>query len=184
MQTKQTLYVGVIIALIVIAGISIWVSSHHKTGSSYPMTIADRGQIWQQENVMTQGDFIQMQNIRKGIHQTRMVSDEDVNWLLMLLQKPTSHPELVDPMVCGILARVANFTPPQQQKILPVVAPLLTQSVPSDTYHNVPYAAALLLGSLGDKDAIPYLAPLLQSSDAALRQRAQRSLSLLGYTGS
>ncbi len=176
MLLNKNLALFLILVSITIIGIVVW--------RSWPTSPARQntrhlGNKLQEQGIETQSDYIRFKQIETQIKQTKSISDSDLEWMLALMKKPSTHPEIVVPDVLAVIDLLKIMTPSQKQSIFDAAVPLLTSNSSTDTYHFIPQTAANVLGHLGDAKAIPYLQPLLNNPDPDVRERARHALDKL-----
>ena len=128
--------------------------------------------------VMNSQDFLKWEDITNNVVKTGIISNDDLNWMLTLMQKPqspTNDPQLVHGDVLGTLTHLKQIPEAQKEKIYNAALPLLSSDKKMDKMY-----AAKILRKLNDKKAVPYIKPLLSDPDPDVQQQARRVLKDLG----
>ena len=128
--------------------------------------------------IMNAQDFVKWEDITANVVKSGIISNDDLNWMLALMQKPqspTNDPQLVHGDVLGTLTHLKQIPEAQKEKIYNAALPLLSSDKKMDKMY-----AAKILRKLNDKKAIPYIKPLLSDPDPDVQQQARRVLKDLG----
>lgn len=133
--------------------------------------------------IISRPDGTRLLQIESGFFLSRKITPTDLNWLLSELNPPTVAS--TDPakrhwliMKAVVLASTETHLSPGECKITyNAMTPYLSSQTPVDVA-----SAALVLGRLKDKRAVPLLLPLLNQHDRTVNLCASLALKRLGYS--
>ncbi len=137
---------------------------------------------YQQNHYMPAKSYMENMRIEQGIQATGSISDTDLSTMLAMMDTSQStDPALVHSRVLYTLHFLKTIPAHQSQKIYDATVPLLSGN-PKQVATLDKTAAAIMMGTLKDKRAIPYLLPLLGDQDFNVRRDAQNALKAIGYS--
>ena len=85
----------------------------------------------ERNGIMSGADHHRVALLQDNAEAGKQLSDDDVEWLLTLLQKPSKQPEILQSRVLLVILHMHIITSAQQQKIRQAMPPLLSGSHPS-----------------------------------------------------
>lgn len=127
--------------------------------------------------MMSSDEAVKFQDITTEVTQTHAISDDDLDWMLTLINKPESTPGYSTQMhylVLGTLEYIKTTTPQQQDKVFSVLLPLLTGSESLDKT-----SADLTLVAFNVTKAVPYIQVQLHDPNPSVVAGAKNALSKL-----
>ncbi len=130
-------------------------------------------------------DGAKFRQITRGVINTHAISDDDLDWLLAILETPvtqyddgsassTARPIMAKMVTLGTLRLVKESTPQQQDKVFVALAPLLFGS---DDINKAEADRALVAFKV--TKAIPDIQPQLKDPNAGVRRVAKAALKAL-----
>lgn len=103
-------------------------------------TSAIIGQSNERRGVMSSEDYSRWEHMGDKDGMVAHISDDDLDWAISVMRKPSTNPTIVHMRVMGLFLTVQAFTDVQRQKIKTAVTPLLSSA---DT-EDVKWAKAVL----------------------------------------
>lgn len=80
--------------------------------------------------IMTSADYLHWEQVSNKVSAQRRMSDDDLDWAVSMMQKPSTQPADVHEKMMGYFLTMRTFGPMQQQKIRAAVTPLLSSHDP------------------------------------------------------
>ena len=106
----------------------------------HPVTRAERreaqqtateGSHMEQMGIISSSDYQRRKLLEDNVDAGKKLNDDDVDWLIALLNKPSKQPGILHDMVMLVFLSMHNITPPQQRKIREAMRPILSSNDPS-----------------------------------------------------
>lgn len=127
-------------------------------------------QSWVSQGALTQQDHDRATGTIGSVRQTGKVSDADLDWLLSLLQRPTSNPVAVHLLVMAGLINLTSVSEDQSRKIQAAMAPferssdsteqqlstLVVKTIRQSTQTRSPWPAIIAVLILGGAAFLVY----------------------------
>lgn len=143
------------------------------------------GREFAEAHIMDSDDTTRYQQISRGVAKTHAISDEDLDWMLSLMNKPadsagTQQEEAFGTtqrkfLVLGTLELVKKSSSPQQTKAFAALLPILSGT---DTLNKGEADSVVVAFNL--TKAIPYLQEQLKDPSESVRRKAKAALKELG----
>jgi len=132
-------------------------------------------------HIVSMEDGLRLQTISRGVAQSHTITDDDLDWMLMLLKSAsqtdgqtvgrTAKPIELKMLDLGTLQLVKETTPQQQDKVFSALLPLLYGN---DTINKG--EADLTLAAFKVTKAIPYIQPQLKDPNRGVRRDAASAM--------
>lgn len=91
---------------------------------------ATEGLQMEQMGIMSSADYQRRKLLENDVDAGKKLDDNDVDWLIVLLNKPSKQPGILQDMVMLVFLRMHNIAPSQQQKIREAMRPILSSEDP------------------------------------------------------
>ncbi len=128
--------------LILCCSILLGCADHSPDAQKLPASTYTFGRDEERLGIMSSADYIRWQEVANKIDLSRRIDDEDLDWAISAMQKPSTRPLEVHQMMMALFQDVWVYGPGQQEKVRAAVTPLLASRDP----YDVKYAKRVLSG--------------------------------------
>lgn len=128
--------------LIVCSSVLLGCASHSPNAQKLPASTYAIAHDEERFGIMSSADYIRWQEVANKIDLHRRIDDEDLDWAITAMQKPSTKPLDVHEHMMSLFSGVWAYGPGQQEKVRAAVTPLLASRDP----FEVKYAKRVLSG--------------------------------------
>ena len=128
--------------LIICCSILMGCAAHSRDAQKLPASTYAIGRDNERLGIISSADYIRWQEVANKIDLHRRIDDEDLDWAISAMQKPSTRPSELHERIMSLFRDVWAYGPGQQEKVRAAVTPLLTSRDP----FEVKYAKSVLSG--------------------------------------
>ena len=128
--------------LIVCCSILLGCAAHSPDAQKLPVSTYRIAGDYERLGIMSSADYIRWQEVANKVDLHRRLDDEDLDWAISAMQKPSAKPLDVHEHMMSLFSGVWAYGPGQQEKVRAAVTPLLASRDP----FEVKYAKRVLSG--------------------------------------